>query len=160
MAILPLYKGLCIDAGSNILLLQRQPDMERTSFAQFTLCPDDTLMELDNALADRQAQAQATRFPGEPGVDPVEAVEDALKLLVIDDLMDGLGMRRTRQAGELLCSLVGELGCGVLMSASDLEAVLVADRVLYFERGGLKVISDHGAYEAEVIPLHRQAPAG
>ena len=82
------------------------------------------------------------------------------QLLVIDDLMDGLGMRRTRQAGELLCSLVGELGCGVLMSASDLEAVLVADRVLYFERGGLKVISDHGAYEAEVIPLHRQAPAG
>ncbi len=73
------------------------------------------------------------------------------KLLVIDDVMDGLGMRRTREAGELLCSLVRELGCGVLMSASDLESVLIADRVLCFERGRVKVMSDEASSDAEVI---------
>jgi predicted ABC-type transport system involved in lysophospholipase L1 biosynthesis ATPase subunit len=81
------------------------------------------------------------------------------RLLVIDDVMDGLGMRRTREAGELLCSLVQELGCGVLMSASDLEATLIADRVLYFERNVLKVLSDQAPHDAEVIPLRRPAQA-
>jgi len=73
------------------------------------------------------------------------------RLLLVDDVMDGLGMRRTRQAGELLCSLVAELECGVLMSASDLEATLFADRVLYFERGGLVAMSAEGSFEADVI---------
>ena len=81
------------------------------------------------------------------------------RLLVIDDVLDGLGMRRTREAGELLCSLVQELGCGVLMSASDLEAVLVADRVLCFEHGGLKVMSDEAPYDAEVVSLRGAARA-
>ncbi len=79
------------------------------------------------------------------------------KLLVIDDVMIGLGMRRTREAGELLCSLAAELGCGVLMSASDLEATLFADRVLYFERGGLKAMSGEGGGDADVVPLRRTA---
>ncbi len=81
------------------------------------------------------------------------------RLLVIDDVLNGLGMRRTREAGELLCSLVQELGCGALMSASDLEAVLVADRVLCFEHGGLKVMSGEAPYDAEVIQLRRSAGA-
>jgi predicted ABC-type transport system involved in lysophospholipase L1 biosynthesis ATPase subunit len=81
------------------------------------------------------------------------------RLLVIDDVMDGLGMRRTREAGELLCSLVGE-GCGVLMSASDLEATLIADRVLYFERGALKVLSDQAPHDAEVIDFPGGARLG
>jgi predicted ABC-type transport system involved in lysophospholipase L1 biosynthesis ATPase subunit len=79
------------------------------------------------------------------------------RLLLVDDVLDGLGMRRTREAGELLCSLAAELGFGVLMSASDLEATLFADRVLYFERGGLKTMSGQTADEAEIIPLHRTA---
>jgi predicted ABC-type transport system involved in lysophospholipase L1 biosynthesis ATPase subunit len=79
------------------------------------------------------------------------------QLLVVDDVLDGLGMRRTREAGELLCSLVAELGCGVLMSASDLEATLFADRVLYFEHGGLVAMSGQDPREAEVIPLRRTA---
>jgi predicted ABC-type transport system involved in lysophospholipase L1 biosynthesis ATPase subunit len=80
-------------------------------------------------------------------------------LLVIDDVMDGLGMRRTREAGELLCSLAGELGCGVLISASDLEAVSIADRVLCFEHGALKLMSGEASCDAEVIPLRRSARA-
>jgi predicted ABC-type transport system involved in lysophospholipase L1 biosynthesis ATPase subunit len=73
------------------------------------------------------------------------------QLLVIDDVMDGLGMRRTREAGELLCSLVEELGCGVLLSASDLEGVLIADRVLCFEHGGLKAMAGEVPHDGEVI---------
>jgi predicted ABC-type transport system involved in lysophospholipase L1 biosynthesis ATPase subunit len=73
------------------------------------------------------------------------------KLLVVDDLMDGFGIGRTHAAGELLLSLVGELGCGVLMSCSDLEAALVADRVWSLERGQLSLLAEQGAELAEVI---------
>ena len=73
------------------------------------------------------------------------------RLMIVDDVIDGLGMRKTREAGELLRSLVGELGCGVLMSASDLEVALVADRVWSFERGGLKLLSDQTRTHADVI---------
>jgi predicted ABC-type transport system involved in lysophospholipase L1 biosynthesis ATPase subunit len=74
------------------------------------------------------------------------------RLLLIDDLFDGLGMRRTREAGELLCSLVAELGCGVLMTSSDLEATLFADRVLCFEGGALVAMSDFGKGEVIDFP--------
>jgi len=73
------------------------------------------------------------------------------KLMIVDDVIEGLGMRRTREAGELLRSLVGELGCGVLMSASDLEVALVADRVWSFERGKLKLLSDQTPADADII---------
>jgi predicted ABC-type transport system involved in lysophospholipase L1 biosynthesis ATPase subunit len=73
------------------------------------------------------------------------------KLLVVDDLMDGFGIGRTREAGELLLALVGELGCGVLMSCSDLEAALVADRVWSLEGGRLSLLVEQGAELAEVI---------
>ena len=73
------------------------------------------------------------------------------KLLVVDDLMDGFGIGRTREAGELLLALVRELGFGVLMSCSDLEAVLVADRVWSLERGRLTLLVEQGGELAEVI---------
>ncbi len=60
------------------------------------------------------------------------------RLMVIDDLLDALGAGGTRQAGELLRSIVRELGCGVLAGASDVRALLAADRVLRFDgEGGL-----------------------
>lgn len=73
------------------------------------------------------------------------------KLMILDDIGDGLGMRRTREAGELLQGLVAELGCGVLMSASDLEATLIADRVWAFDRGRLTLMSDQHRTQADVI---------
>jgi putative ABC transport system ATP-binding protein len=81
------------------------------------------------------------------------------RLLVVDDMIDGLGMRRTREAGELLLALVRELGCGVLMSASDLEAVLIADRVWSLERGRLSVLSEQAVMEAQIIEFPRPARA-
>jgi ABC-type lipoprotein export system ATPase subunit len=73
------------------------------------------------------------------------------RLMVVDNVIEGLGMRRTREAGELLRSLIGELGCGVLMSASDLEVALVADRVWSIERGRLKKLSDQTRTHADII---------
>jgi ABC-type cobalamin transport system ATPase subunit len=57
-----------------------------------------------------------------------------------------------QEAGDLLRDLVEELGCGVLMSAGDLETALVADRVWLLERGGwLRLISDQSRGEATII---------
>jgi predicted ABC-type transport system involved in lysophospholipase L1 biosynthesis ATPase subunit len=79
------------------------------------------------------------------------------KLLVVDDLMDGFGMGRTREAGELLHALVGELGCGALMSCSDLEPALVADCVWSLEHGRLSLLCEHGGALAEVIDFPNSA---
>jgi ABC-type Mn2+/Zn2+ transport system ATPase subunit len=81
------------------------------------------------------------------------------RLLVLDSVIDGLGMRRTREAGELLLELAGELECGVLMSSSDLEAALVADCVWSLERGRLSLLSAQTVTEAEIIEFPRPAQA-
>ena len=72
------------------------------------------------------------------------------RLMVIDDLLDGLGPRGTREAGEMLLSVTQDLGCGVLVGAADFEAVVLADRVLCFDgSGGLQVMAN----AANVIDL-------
>jgi predicted ABC-type transport system involved in lysophospholipase L1 biosynthesis ATPase subunit len=65
------------------------------------------------------------------------------KLLVVDDLLDALGSTRTLQAGDLLNSLAREYGFGVLFSVSDLDAAIMADRVLAFEQRALRLMADH-----------------
>jgi ABC-type cobalamin/Fe3+-siderophores transport system ATPase subunit len=83
------------------------------------------------------------------------------RLLVIDDLLDALGLRRTLEVGELLRSLVAELGCGLLMSVSDLGTALVADRVWSLRRGALTLISDQaGVTDAEIIDFPEAARRG
>ncbi len=60
------------------------------------------------------------------------------RLMVVDDLLDALGAGGSRRAGELLRSFTRELGCGVLAGASDVGALLAADRVLHLDgEGGL-----------------------
>jgi predicted ABC-type transport system involved in lysophospholipase L1 biosynthesis ATPase subunit len=81
------------------------------------------------------------------------------RLLVLDSVVDGLGVRRTREAGELLLALTAELECGVLMSSSDLEAALIADRVWSLERGRLGVLSEQPVTQAEVIEFPKPAQA-
>lgn len=76
----------------------------------------------------------------------------APKLMVVDDLLEGLGMQRTQDACELLSGVARELGCGVLMSVSDVEGTLLADRVFSFERGRLKlIVGDEKDGEARLI---------
>jgi ABC-type Mn2+/Zn2+ transport system ATPase subunit len=53
------------------------------------------------------------------------------QIVVIDDLLDGLGGPATEDASDLLRSLIeaSEPQCGVLMSASNIESAMFADRV-------------------------------
>jgi ABC-type lipoprotein export system ATPase subunit len=74
-------------------------------------------------------------------------------LLVVDDVLDALGARRTLEAEALLRDAVDDLGCGLLMSVSDFEAALVAGRVWSFECGALRLMSDQLAGEADVVDI-------
>jgi ABC-type lipoprotein export system ATPase subunit len=79
------------------------------------------------------------------------------RLMLVDDVIDGFGMGKTWEAGELLLSFAKELRCAILMSVSDFEAALVAERVWGFEHGGLKLLSGKTDAEAEIIELHGDA---
>lgn len=79
------------------------------------------------------------------------------KLLVVDDLFDALGATRTHQTGDLLRSLVSELGFGVLFAVSDIEAAVMAHRVLVFEQRALKVLSDQSPTPADDLARARVA---
>jgi putative ABC transport system ATP-binding protein len=72
------------------------------------------------------------------------------RLLVLDDLFEGLGIGRLREASQWLRTLSDELSCGVLMSASDAEGTLLADRVWSLVGGGLELMSGRPV-DAEVI---------
>jgi predicted ABC-type transport system involved in lysophospholipase L1 biosynthesis ATPase subunit len=76
------------------------------------------------------------------------------RLMVVDDLLDSLGVGGVREAGELLLSLANELRCSVLVAAAGTEALLIADRVLSFESGTLT------PKESKVIHLNESRVAG
>ena len=76
------------------------------------------------------------------------------RLMVVDNVIEGFGMSKTQEAGDLLLSFAQETGCGVLMSASEVEPALVADRTWGFERGRLKLMSDLTRSNAKVIAMH------
>ncbi|MHB8241953.1 MAG: ATP-binding cassette domain-containing protein [Solirubrobacteraceae bacterium] len=80
------------------------------------------------------------------------------KLLVVDDLLDSLGNTRTLQAGDLLNSLAREYGFGVLFSVSDLDAAIMADRILSFEQRTLRLMADHHP-QADELALARASRA-
>lgn len=81
------------------------------------------------------------------------------RLAVIDDLLDGLGGRATEEASDLLRSLVeeSEPRCGVLMSVSDIESAMFADRVWSITaKRSLKPMSGQPT-EGDVVPLRKRA---
>jgi putative ABC transport system ATP-binding protein len=84
------------------------------------------------------------------------------RLVILDDLLDALGGRATEEASDLLRSLVeeSEPRCGVLMSASDMESAMFADRVWSLTRKGtLKLLSGEPGDDADVIlfPKHAES---
>lgn len=84
------------------------------------------------------------------------------RLVVVDDLLDALGEPATERASDLLRSLVEESKprCGVLMSVSDMESAIFADRVLSITgKQSLRLLSGRLTDEGEVVPLHRRAEA-
>jgi putative ABC transport system ATP-binding protein len=78
------------------------------------------------------------------------------RVVVIDDLLDALGSRATEEASDLLLSLVAESvpRCAVLMSASDMESAVFADRVWSLTRkGALKLLAGRLSVDGDVIPF-------
>jgi ABC-type nitrate/sulfonate/bicarbonate transport system ATPase subunit len=78
------------------------------------------------------------------------------RVVVVDDLLDALGEPATEEASDLLRSLVDESDprCGVLMSVSDMESAMFADRVFSITgKQSLKLLSGRLTDEGEVIPL-------
>ena len=83
------------------------------------------------------------------------------RLMIVDDLLDGLGAGGTRQAGELLLAFAGELNCGVLVAASDMTALLAAHRVVYFDgEGGITTITDTPDQPTNVVDFPGAAEPG
>ncbi len=74
-------------------------------------------------------------------VEVAQGIVGGARLLLVDDVCDGLGMRETAQVTRLLRSLAQDDGMGVLMAVSDGEGASAAHRVLRLSRGGLRQIS-------------------
>jgi putative ABC transport system ATP-binding protein len=84
------------------------------------------------------------------------------EVVIVDDLLDALGSRATKEASDLLRSLIAEAEprCGVLMSVSDRDSGVFADRVWSLGSGGkLTPTSGHRRSGADVLPLRRLARA-
>jgi predicted ABC-type transport system involved in lysophospholipase L1 biosynthesis ATPase subunit len=80
------------------------------------------------------------------------------EVVVVDDLLDGLGSDRTTQASRLARSLIAESASrpGLLMSASDRDSAVFADRVWSLGEGKLTPTSGHKRSQADVLPLRRR----
>jgi putative ABC transport system ATP-binding protein len=74
-------------------------------------------------------------------VELAQGIVAGSRLLLVDDITDGLGMRETAHIGRLLRSLTQREGLAVLMAVSDGEAAACAHRVLRLSRGSLREIS-------------------
>jgi predicted ABC-type transport system involved in lysophospholipase L1 biosynthesis ATPase subunit len=77
------------------------------------------------------------------------------KVVVIDDLLDGLGPDGTTQASRLTRTLIAESPThpGLLMSACDRDSAVLADRVWTLRDGKLTPTSGHQRTQADVLPL-------
>jgi ABC-type branched-subunit amino acid transport system ATPase component len=75
-------------------------------------------------------------------VEIAQAIVGRPRLLLVDDVIDGLGMGETEAVAGLLRELAEELDMGVLMSASDVEAALSSQRVYSLADGRLTLMSE------------------
>jgi putative ABC transport system ATP-binding protein len=97
------------------------------------------------------------------GVELAQAIVHRPALLLVDDLIDGLSMRHTREAMRLIRSLAGEFGFGVLIAASDLEPGMLADRLWTLEEGELTLLNEEDTETDPVVidlPKRRRASPG
>jgi predicted ABC-type transport system involved in lysophospholipase L1 biosynthesis ATPase subunit len=81
------------------------------------------------------------------------------RIIVVDDLLDGLGWPATEEAFKLVRSLMHEAArpSGVLISASDSDSALYADRVWALDADGrLTPTAGHQRPDADVLPFRRR----
>lgn len=75
-------------------------------------------------------------------------------LLIIDELLDGFGAPRTLDAARLLRDLSERVGCAVLLSCSDAEVSVLADKVYALRDGRLRLMVDLSMVaRGDVVPF-------
>lgn len=85
-------------------------------------------------------------------VELAQAIAPRPRLLLVDDLLDGLGLGKVEEANRILQMLTQEIGCGVLMVTSDHAPALLSDRVWQLDHGKLTLMADH-TDQGRVVPL-------
>jgi putative ABC transport system ATP-binding protein len=136
------------------LLVDRRRKHRRQAFARATAA----LERVGMASRARQRWGDLSRWD-RALVDIAQAVVGEPRLLLVDDVTDGLGMGETAQVTKLLRSLAEDEGMGVLMAVSEGEAALSAHRVFSLSRGRLKAISDQRPRPENVIAFSRERRA-
>jgi len=86
-------------------------------------------------------------------VELAQAIVTRPKLLLVDDIIDGLGLGKSKDAMELVRELAHELGCGVLMVASDDVAVIPSDVVWKLAEKKLKLMADNRTHNITPIDV-------
>lgn len=124
------YVALRLTSGQGLSLRERRlmvaAALERLDVADCAACRWEDLSTLQKMRVDL-AQAIVTRP----------------KLLLIDDIIDGLGLGKSKDAMELVRDLAKEIGCGVLMVASDKVAVIPSDVVWKLTEKKLTLMADN-----------------
>jgi ABC-type branched-subunit amino acid transport system ATPase component len=85
-------------------------------------------------------------------VELAQAIVGRPRLMLVDDVLDGLGFGEKQEAMEILRGFAADLGCGVLMAPSDHVSALPSDRVWQLDDGKLKLMAD--LTDPNLIPLH------
>jgi lipoprotein-releasing system ATP-binding protein len=84
-------------------------------------------------------------------VELAQAIAGTPRLLLIDDVLDGLGMRETDELARLVRALAEDHEIAVLMAVSDPEAALCSHRVLSLADGRLSSMSAPALLPADAI---------
>jgi putative ABC transport system ATP-binding protein len=92
-------------------------------------------------------------------VEFAQAIVGRPRLLLVDDVIDGLGFGKKQEAMEILRGFTETYGCGVLMAASDHTEALPADRVWQLGAGKLKLMADLTA-DPKVVHIRRGSGRG
>jgi len=88
-------------------------------------------------------------------VELAQAIVTKPSLLLVDDIIDGLalGLGKTKDAMELLRELAQEVGCGVLMVASDDLAAIPSDVVWKLTGKKLRLMADNRT-NSNITPIN------
>jgi ABC-type lipoprotein export system ATPase subunit len=93
-------------------------------------------------------------------VEIAQGIVTAPRLLLVDDVSDGLGMWETVRVTGLLRSFAREDEVGILMAVSDGEAALAADRVFSLAEGRLEALAGRNKPPENVVKLPFAKGAG
>jgi len=88
-------------------------------------------------------------------VEFAQAVVGRPRVVLVDDVLDGLTFSQKQEAMGLLKGFADDLGCGVLMTASDHMSALTSDRVWQLDDGKLKLMADFTG--PDIVPRRGRA---